>query len=216
MAIQIGCTGCGKLLSVADEHAGKKARCPACSAILVVPLATGSTQDNSIPSQDGNPWAAPPTTGVYTPPFSNTPVAGQPTVEQFWMRATDGSIYGPTDRDNLNRWFREGRIGAGYQVRRGEDGVWEDATIFRPQAPGAVDILGTAPSVTGSGGMAASSTSNPYAAQYTATGTAAASSTLPCINIRNRIVESSFGNGDSELCPLFIFGMWPLFGAIRG
>lgn len=39
MAIEIGCTGCGQTLRVADEHAGKKARCPACGTIVQVPEA---------------------------------------------------------------------------------------------------------------------------------------------------------------------------------
>lgn len=39
MSIEIGCTGCGQTLRVADEHAGKKARCPACGTIVQVPQA---------------------------------------------------------------------------------------------------------------------------------------------------------------------------------
>ncbi|HPM80224.1 MAG TPA: hypothetical protein PLF81_05965 [Candidatus Anammoximicrobium sp.] len=39
MSIEIGCTGCGQTLRVADEHAGKKARCPACGTIVQVPEA---------------------------------------------------------------------------------------------------------------------------------------------------------------------------------
>ena len=38
---------CGKRLRVADEHAGKKARCPQCGAIYVVPSPTAPVADSS-------------------------------------------------------------------------------------------------------------------------------------------------------------------------
>lgn len=37
MAIETLCAGCGQKLAVADEHAGKQARCPACGQIYTVP-----------------------------------------------------------------------------------------------------------------------------------------------------------------------------------
>lgn len=37
MAIQFPCSGCGNQLSVPDDAAGKKARCPQCSTVLDVP-----------------------------------------------------------------------------------------------------------------------------------------------------------------------------------
>lgn len=38
MPIEMRCTGCGQMLRVADEHAGKKARCPGCGTIAEVPF----------------------------------------------------------------------------------------------------------------------------------------------------------------------------------
>lgn len=37
MAIQFPCKSCGQTLSVADEHAGKQARCPSCTTVQPVP-----------------------------------------------------------------------------------------------------------------------------------------------------------------------------------
>src|SRR5256885_352206 len=37
MPIQVECTGCGKRYSVADQFAGKRAKCKNCGATLVVP-----------------------------------------------------------------------------------------------------------------------------------------------------------------------------------
>lgn len=39
MPIELTCSGCGQTLRVGDEHAGKKARCPQCGAIVSVPAA---------------------------------------------------------------------------------------------------------------------------------------------------------------------------------
>jgi DNA-directed RNA polymerase subunit RPC12/RpoP len=36
MAIKVACA-CGKKLSVKDEHAGKRVKCPACGSVLVIP-----------------------------------------------------------------------------------------------------------------------------------------------------------------------------------
>jgi phage FluMu protein Com len=37
MALEIACAGCGKLLRVADEHAGKNLRCPSCHQVTTAP-----------------------------------------------------------------------------------------------------------------------------------------------------------------------------------
>ena len=39
MAIETPCSGCGQKLAVAEEHAGKQARCPSCGEIYTVPHA---------------------------------------------------------------------------------------------------------------------------------------------------------------------------------
>jgi uncharacterized protein (DUF983 family) len=35
--IRFPCAGCDKVMNVADEHAGKKAKCPACGEVVVIP-----------------------------------------------------------------------------------------------------------------------------------------------------------------------------------
>ncbi len=44
MAIRFSCSGCGKTLSVPDDAAGKKARCPDCSTVVDVPEQTGGEE----------------------------------------------------------------------------------------------------------------------------------------------------------------------------
>ena len=38
----LACIGCGKSLKIADEHAGRRARCPSCRAVIEVPSAEAS------------------------------------------------------------------------------------------------------------------------------------------------------------------------------
>jgi hypothetical protein len=42
MPIEVQCT-CGRKCSVAAQHAGKRAKCPACGAVMVVPSVTRAT-----------------------------------------------------------------------------------------------------------------------------------------------------------------------------
>lgn len=51
MSIEVRCA-CGKRLSVADEHAGKRGRCPDCGAVLTIP-ASGSGAGGSASSAGG-------------------------------------------------------------------------------------------------------------------------------------------------------------------
>lgn len=60
--ILVTCPGCGKRLNVKDEYAGRKAKCPNCGTILVIPtLSTAAA--SPIPTPPGAP-AAPPTPSV--------------------------------------------------------------------------------------------------------------------------------------------------------
>ena len=39
MPIKITCQECGKALRVADDYAGRRAKCPACGAVIPIPAA---------------------------------------------------------------------------------------------------------------------------------------------------------------------------------
>ncbi|MEO8269484.1 MAG: hypothetical protein ABI557_07190 [Aureliella sp.] len=118
MTIESTCTGCGKTLSVADENAGKRARCPACGQIYTIPPKSDTPATNSADSS------------AYSVESSVPPEA-----DRYWMRAVDGSEYGPIDQATLDRWFREGRVGPGYQLRQSQYGNWQPADVFRPTLP---------------------------------------------------------------------------------
>lgn len=153
MPIESSCSGCGKQLAVADEHAGKQARCPACGQIYTVPFPGGDTAASQA-SYDAQQL---PDTSAGTGAQSSA-TAGN---SQFWMQAPDGNVYGPADRDNLNRWFQEGRVGPGYSIREGEQGPWQAAELFQPKAT-AQASAGSAQAFT-PGPRPLGSSPNPYA-----------------------------------------------------
>ena len=55
MPIDTKCPGCGRLLRVGDEDAGRQARCPACSTIYVVPRSPAPVEPSA--ELTGNPFA---------------------------------------------------------------------------------------------------------------------------------------------------------------
>jgi hypothetical protein len=85
MPIEMGCTGCGQTLRVGDEHAGKRARCPQCGAIVQIPEAGA---------------AAPPPSAMPPPaesPFGSTmpPMPPPPAESPFASAAPLGGVSNP-------------------------------------------------------------------------------------------------------------------------
>jgi hypothetical protein len=70
-----------------------------------------------------------------------------PGVAVGWQLQTpEGQVYGPVDRQALDRWLKEGRIAADCQLRQGEDGPWQPAPSVFPQlnptSPGSSPFAG--------------------------------------------------------------------------
>lgn len=138
MAIETICSGCGKRLAVGDEFEGRRARCPSCGQIYTVPGTisavdvTGgpATPPNEAPFRDTQSQAPGPTIGSASAPLLQPVEPIQ--YGNFWMKATNGQEYGPVDRATLDRWFADGRVGPGYQIRNSEFGDWLPAAHFQP------------------------------------------------------------------------------------
>jgi hypothetical protein len=74
MSIEMRCTGCGQTLRVADEHAGKKARCPACGTIVQVPPAGAGPASSPQPAAESrSPFAPEATSPGAENPFADRP-----------------------------------------------------------------------------------------------------------------------------------------------
>jgi len=55
MPIETRCANCGRILSIAEEHAGKEARCPACGTEYTVPEQTDVAALDSVCDFCGEP-----------------------------------------------------------------------------------------------------------------------------------------------------------------
>ncbi len=111
MPIETICQTCGRRLRVADEYAGKKARCPQCQTIFIVP-------GQPVPASTGQTDTAP------------GPESGG---ERWQVRTPDGQSYGPVSKSELDRWVAEGRVPAEAGVLAESVGVWYPASELYAQ-----------------------------------------------------------------------------------
>jgi hypothetical protein len=133
MPIESTCQGCGMRLRVADEHAGKLAKCPQCQAVYTVP-------QSSIAAALG--------AGAVTAPAG----AGG---DRWHLKTPEGLTFGPVARVELDRWLAEGRINAQSQILHEGDGQWNWAGQIYPH----LAQLTMSPFAPGASAVAA----NPYA-----------------------------------------------------
>lgn len=116
MPIDTTCPSCERILRVGDEHAGKQARCPVCNSLYDIPAA-GTAQVIS-----------PPTVAEVNQ------AAATPRATTRWsMKTPEGAIYGPVDRETLDRWMADGRIANDCYLTQGDSGSWRRAAEVYPQ-----------------------------------------------------------------------------------
>ena len=117
MSIDTICQGCARKLRVADKFAGKKARCPDCKTVYVVPAKRESSHE----------------VREETPASSVSP-------EQWTLRTETGDEYGPVAKSVLDAWLSQGRITSRCFVRR------EDSSSYQPAAAIYSSLQGSSPS----------------------------------------------------------------------
>lgn len=93
MPIELNCPSCGKQLRLADEHAGKAGRCPACQATFQIP--THSEQQTPAPPFGSSPPLPPSPAGNLFP--QQTP---QQPPNPFASTSSTQSPYGGTNPYN--------------------------------------------------------------------------------------------------------------------
>ena len=153
LSIEIQCRGCQALLRVADEHAGKQARCPKCGTIQTVPggepqrmapvepppeLTIGSDASDE-PRATGPADAADRSASPSGDPVPvNQPGAGSArataSTEQWYLMTPDGIEYGPVSRSELDAWVGESRVSTQCRLRRA-DGQWMAASFYYADLP---------------------------------------------------------------------------------
>ena len=125
MPIESNCQGCGRLLRVGDEHAGKLARCPHCQTIYTVPGGAAA------PTRPPSPFAQ-------ATPYPSA--ASEPKPGGLWtLKTPDGLTFGPVPRSELDNWLNQGRITPQSQLQQEGTSQWLWAGQVYPQlgSPGA-------------------------------------------------------------------------------
>jgi len=117
MSIDTICQGCARKLRVGDEFAGKKARCPDCKTVYVVPAKSESSHEGR----------------EETPASSVSP-------ERWMLRTETGDEYGPVAKYVLDAWLSQGRITSRCFLRR------EDSSSYQPAAAIYSSLQGSSPS----------------------------------------------------------------------
>ena len=112
--MDIGCPTCGWALRLADEHAGKQIRCPACQQISIAPGNAGIGGDLS--------------------PATDTAVNENATT--WHLRMPEGPIYGPIAWNDVLAWAGEGRIAADCELAETRSGPWRKAAELLPRSTG--------------------------------------------------------------------------------
>ncbi|MHB0956332.1 MAG: DUF4190 domain-containing protein [Pirellulaceae bacterium] len=131
MPIETICQTCARRLRVADEFAGKKARCPQCGTIYVVPaqpeLAAAELKETIyVPGPDDE-----------DPDHETSdrlaPRGEAPRGEQWQVRTPDHRVYGPVSKSELDQWVAEGRVPAEASVQSTSAAYWRPASEVFPQ-----------------------------------------------------------------------------------
>jgi hypothetical protein len=104
---EVTCSGCGKRLRVPDDRAGRKAKCPSCNAIFVVPHAHGAAS------------------------MSTAPDASQP-LDRWSLKTAEGEVFGPVSKMELDSWAAQGRMTTDSQVWQEGTAQWQWARDVYP------------------------------------------------------------------------------------
>ncbi len=100
--IRFNCSSCGKLVQVADLHAGKKGKCPHCRTLMEIPQASAAeaaaaakgeptVAESPTPASEAT---APPAPALRADEAPQDKVAAPP---GFWDYAACGQRHGPVD-----------------------------------------------------------------------------------------------------------------------
>ena len=108
--VELSCPTCGRTLRVAQQHAGKQIRCPACQQISIAP---GGDRNNGKEPSVGSEIAA-----------------GNAT--SWHVRMPEGPIYGPVPWHEVQSWAAEGRIVADCELAEAASGPWRRADELLP------------------------------------------------------------------------------------
>ena len=132
MAIESPCPGCGVVLGVPDEHAGKQARCPECAALFVVPAISAPRRELSGVAPEIAAQGSAETSTLAAEAEIPVAIAAPPDHRQWWLKTPQGAVYGPVSKEQLDIWCEEGRVADDCHVKHEEEHAWREANMVYP------------------------------------------------------------------------------------
>ena len=115
--IRFNCAGCGKLVQVPDEHAGKKGKCPHCQMLMEIPQASAA---QAAAAAKAEPTIA-----------SSPPTACEPAAPPgAWYYAVSGQRQGPLSAPALAAQIQAGQLPPTVQVWRSGMDNWTPANTL--------------------------------------------------------------------------------------
>jgi phage FluMu protein Com len=212
MTIDIQCTGCSRQLRVADEHAGKSARCPECQTIVAVPHPKSTAAETSKSNSDGFMAPAAESAKENThPTFDLNDGEAKPS---WHLKTPEGQTYGPVDRAELDRWYAEGRITNDCMLRQEPSTSWVIANAVYPSVAPPSSRESNRPVHSSSVNPNANPNSNPFADQSPYTSPSRASTNTAATGRRRRNQIPHRGGLILALGILSWVISCPLFGVI--
>ena len=161
------CGGCGRMLRVAPEHAGKMARCPVCSHITLVPDGKSAAPQPAPAAEKSLATSEAPAAGRASspPPLTTGGLGVSSQATEWYMRTPEEQTFGPATFADLERWVKEGRITSDCRLSQGNSGNWQPADWLFPslKMQPSFSQPQTAAFVPASPFGAANSPTNPYA-----------------------------------------------------
>ncbi len=103
--LELSCPTCGRTLRVAQQHAGKQIRCPACQQISIAPGEVRNEGEEAVAARETATRDA----------------------TSWHVRMPEGPIYGPVTWHEVQSWAAEGRIVADCELAEAANGPWRRA-----------------------------------------------------------------------------------------
>jgi len=121
MPISGQCQVCGREFQAPDKLAGKRVRCPSCSAAVELGSADRQPTTSQVSSGDATaqPSACP-----------KRPVAGE---AGWYLKTADGRQHGPMSKSRLDRLVGQGQVDGFCYLRREDWDDWRWAEVVYPQ-----------------------------------------------------------------------------------
>ena len=128
--MKLDCPECSQRLQLPDGKDGQQGRCPKCGAIFRI--SESATPDDFKHEYEEVNYTPSPPSFSESPSVSASPSESLHDSAMWQLQIADGRVFGPVDRETLDQWVREGRVGQDSKLKQSHDREWQPAQTFYP------------------------------------------------------------------------------------